>query len=84
MQYPSLPATLQEWQGWLQAPLQQTPWTQLPLAHWPATVQALPWGRLGRQAVDSQKGVIPAHQAILPVYAMRSDRIYQPLATERP
>jgi dihydroorotase len=36
------------------------------------------------QAVDSQKGVIPAHQAILPVYAMRSDRIYQPLATERP
>jgi dihydroorotase len=36
------------------------------------------------QAVDSQKGVIPAHQAILPVYAIRSDRIYQPLATERP
>jgi dihydroorotase len=36
------------------------------------------------QAVDSQKGVIPAHQAILPAYAMRSDRIYQALATERP
>jgi dihydroorotase len=36
------------------------------------------------QAVDSQKGVIPAHQAILPVFAIRRDTVYQPLPTERP
>ena len=35
-------------------------------------------------AVDSQKGAIPARQAILPVYAIRSDTIYEPLAVERP
>lgn len=35
-------------------------------------------------AVDSQKGTIPAHQAIVPVYAIRGDTIYEPLATERP
>jgi dihydroorotase len=36
------------------------------------------------QAVDSQKGTIPAHQAILPVYAIRGDTIYEPFKTERP
>jgi dihydroorotase len=36
------------------------------------------------QAVDSQKGTIPAHQAILPVYAIRGDVIYEPLLVERP
>jgi dihydroorotase len=36
------------------------------------------------QAVDSQKGTIPARQAILPIYAIRGDSIYQPLQTERP
>jgi dihydroorotase len=36
------------------------------------------------QAVDSQKGTIPAHQAITPVYAIRGGTIYEPLATERP
>lgn len=36
------------------------------------------------QAVDSQKGTIPAHQAILPVYAIRRDTIYETLAAERP
>jgi dihydroorotase len=35
-------------------------------------------------AVDSQKGAIPARQAILPVYAIRSDTIYEPLSVERP
>jgi len=35
-------------------------------------------------AVDSQKGAIPARQAILPVYAIRGDTIYEPLAVERP
>jgi dihydroorotase len=36
------------------------------------------------QAVDSQKGTIPARQAITPVYAIRGDTIYEPLPVERP
>jgi dihydroorotase len=36
------------------------------------------------QAVDSQKGTIPAHQTITPVYAIRGDTIYEPLRAERP
>jgi dihydroorotase len=36
------------------------------------------------KAVDSQKGIIPAHQTITPVYAIRGDRIYEPLPVERP
>ena len=36
------------------------------------------------QATDSQKGTIPAHQALLPVYAIRRDTIYEPLPIERP
>jgi dihydroorotase len=36
------------------------------------------------QAVDSQKGAIPAHQTITPVYAIRGDTIYEPLPIERP
>jgi predicted amidohydrolase len=36
------------------------------------------------KAVDSQKGVIPAYQTITPVYAIRGDTIYEPLASERP
>jgi dihydroorotase len=36
------------------------------------------------QAVDSQKGTIPAHQTITPVYAIRGDTIYEPLPIERP
>jgi len=35
-------------------------------------------------AVDSQKGTIPARQALAPVYAIRKDTIYEPLPTERP
>jgi dihydroorotase len=35
-------------------------------------------------AIDSQKGVIPARQAIMPVCAIRGDMIYEPLASERP
>jgi dihydroorotase len=35
-------------------------------------------------AVDSQKGTIPAHQAIIPVLAVRGETIFEPLATERP
>src|SRR5215510_10751766 len=36
------------------------------------------------QAVDSQKGTIPAHQSIIPVYAIRGNTIYEPLPAERP
>ena len=36
------------------------------------------------KAVDSQKGTIPAHQTILPIYAIRGDTIYEPLQVERP
>ena len=36
------------------------------------------------RAIDSQKGTIPAHQTIMPVYAIRGDTIYQPLPVERP
>ena len=36
------------------------------------------------QAVDSQKGTIPARQAITPVYAILGDTIYEPLAVKRP
>jgi dihydroorotase len=35
-------------------------------------------------AIDSQKGTIPARQALTPVYAIRGDTIYEPLAVERP
>jgi dihydroorotase len=36
------------------------------------------------KAVDSQKGSIPAHQTITPIYAIRSDTIYEPLPIARP
>jgi dihydroorotase len=36
------------------------------------------------QAVDSQKGAIPARQALVPVYAIRRDTVYEPLPIERP
>jgi dihydroorotase len=36
------------------------------------------------QAIDSQKGTIPAHQTITPVYAIRGDKLYEPLPVERP
>jgi len=35
------------------------------------------------QAIDSQKGTIPAHQALVPAYAIRRDTIYEPLPVER-
>ena len=34
------------------------------------------------QAIDSQKGTIPAHQALVPAYAIRRDTIYDPLPIE--
>jgi dihydroorotase len=35
-------------------------------------------------AIDSQKGSIPAKQALVPVYAIRRDTIYEALPLERP
>ena len=35
-------------------------------------------------AVDSQKGTIPARQALVPVYAIRKETVYEPLAIDRP
>jgi len=35
-------------------------------------------------AIDSQKGAIPAKQALVPVYAIRRDTIYKALPAERP
>lgn len=36
------------------------------------------------QAVDSQKGMIPAHQAIVPVYTIRGGILYDALPIQRP
>jgi predicted amidohydrolase len=36
------------------------------------------------KAVDSQKGTLQARQALVPVYAIRQDTIYEPLSLERP
>lgn len=36
------------------------------------------------KAVDSQKGTIPAHRVIIPVYAIRSDTIWNVLPSDRP
>jgi dihydroorotase len=50
----------------------------------PAEISVLKIEDRAWQAVDSQKGTIPAHQTITPVYAIRGDTIYEPLAAERP
>jgi dihydroorotase len=49
----------------------------------PADISVLKLEEREWQAVDSQKGTIPAHQALLPVYAIRRDTIYEPLPIER-
>jgi dihydroorotase len=36
------------------------------------------------KALDSQKGIIPARQAIVPLYAIRGDTLYEPLPCARP
>ena len=35
-------------------------------------------------AIDSQKGAIPAKQALVPVHAIRGDTIYEALPVQRP
>ena len=35
-------------------------------------------------ALDSQKGTIPAKQALVPIFTIRGDALYEPLAIDRP
>jgi dihydroorotase len=50
----------------------------------PADISVLKLEEREWQAVDSQKGTIPAHQVLQPVYAIRRDTIYEALSIERP
>ena len=50
----------------------------------PADISVLRMEDREWKAVDSQKGMIPAHQAITPVYAIRGETIHEPLPVERP
>lgn len=50
----------------------------------PADISVLRLQEREWQAVDSQKGIIPAHQAIAPVYAVRGTMLYDAIPTERP
>jgi len=50
----------------------------------PAELSVLKLEEREWKAVDSQKGTIPAHQAITPVYAIRGEMIYEAVAAERP
>jgi dihydroorotase len=50
----------------------------------PADISVLKLEEREWQAVDSQKGTIPARQALVPVYAIRRDTVYEPLPIERP
>ena len=50
----------------------------------PAEISVLKIEDRAWQAVDSQKGTIPAHQTITPIYAIRGEKIYEPLPVERP
>ena len=50
----------------------------------PAELSVLKLEEREWKAVDSQKGTIPAHQAITPVYAVRGEMIYEAVAAERP
>jgi len=50
----------------------------------PADISVLKLQDREWKAVDSQKGTIPAHQTIMPIYAIRGDTLYEPLPAERP
>ena len=49
----------------------------------PADISILRVDEREWKAVDSQKGTIQARQALVPVYAIRNDTVYEPLAIER-
>jgi dihydroorotase len=50
----------------------------------PAEISVLRLEEREWKAVDSQKGTIQARQALVPVYAICRDTIYEPLSLERP
>ena len=50
----------------------------------PAELSVLKLEERDWKAVDSQKGTIPAHHAITPVYAIRGEMIYEAIPAERP
>jgi len=50
----------------------------------PAELSVLKVEERDWKAVDSQKGTIPAHQAITPVYAIRGEMIHAAMPDERP
>ena len=50
----------------------------------PADISILRVDERQWKAVDSQRGTIQARQALVPVYAIRNETIYEPLPVERP
>jgi len=50
----------------------------------PADISVLRVDERKWKAVDSQKGTIQARQALVPVYAIRNETIYEPLPVDRP
>lgn len=50
----------------------------------PAEISVLRLEEREWKAVDSQKGTIQARQALVPVYAVIRDKIYEPLSLEQP
>jgi dihydroorotase len=50
----------------------------------PADISILRLEEREWKAVDSQKGTIQARQALVPIYAIRRDTIYEPLPIKRP
>ncbi len=50
----------------------------------PAEISVLRLEERDWKAVDSQKGTIQARQALVPVYAIRNQTIYEPLPVDRP
>jgi dihydroorotase len=51
---------------------------------YPADISILRLEEREWKAVDSQKGTIQARQALVPIYAIRRDTIYEPLPIQRP
>lgn len=56
---PSWPETLHDSQGYLHAPLQQSPSAQMPVRHSPCSAHGLPAAFLGRQMPAEQYSVAP-------------------------
>jgi dihydroorotase len=50
----------------------------------PAEISVLRLEEREWKAMDSQKGTIQARQALIPVYAVRRDTVYEPLSLDRP